>query len=70
MNSEIWYLNSKHGKVLFTSFGVSLYSFTLSTATMLVSRSEDILTSQVREAVSFMSNRAKSQGLNKTLWHS
>lgn len=61
MNSEIWYLNLKHGKVLFTSFGVSLYSFTLSTATMLVSRSEDILTSQVREAVSFILNRAESK---------
>lgn len=45
---------------IFTSFGVSLYSFTFSTATMLVSRSEDILTSQVREAVSFMLKKAKS----------
>lgn len=41
--------------MVFTSFSVSWYSLTFSTATMLVSTSEDILTSQFREAVSWNS---------------
>lgn len=58
-SSYVWYLNIFKSNFLFTSFGVSLYSFTFSTATMLVSKSEDILTSQVREAVSFTLDRAQ-----------
>lgn len=46
------YVRRWRRNALRTSFPVLEYSFTFSTATILVSTSEDILTSQVRDVVS------------------
>ena len=51
---------SKHSGIwgfIFTSVLVSEYSFTLSTATMLLSRSEDIRTIQFRDMVTYKNNQ-------------